>query len=195
MPKSLIIQTIIGIIIAVIAMALFVFSVITQVTSTEYHQIETDGTVRITPEPGRVYFISVESAHELTEPELESIHRNLVVTSNDPFGGFALNAAPTRSRSSRTHMSNTTHTASVSSVLFTDKDAITLNINPAQAGPGRTLMIESGDDLTVIGFVAPVLLFLIGLGAGIAASIRFFIWMIKKPESSKRESQTPSVTG
>jgi len=178
MPKALVIQVVVGFLICMIALALFVFSIIRMTLSTEYYQIATDGTVAITPEPGRSYSISVESSHELTQPELEFIHKNLIVTSDDPLGGFLLSEAAGLTRNSRTYLNTSTHKATVSRLGFSNTDPITLNISSNQMSPGQTLMIQSGDELTVIGIMIPFVLLLIGIGAGLAAGIRLFIFFI-----------------
>ena len=180
MPKSLIIQTIVGFIICMIALTLFVFSIIRLTLSTEYHQIATDGTITITPAPDRTYFITVESSYELTNNELKHIYKSLIVTSDDPLGGFWLSDAPGAYRSSSMNTNTSTHRASVSELGFVDNDPITLNIRSTHAGPDRTLMIKSGDELTVIGIIIPFTLLLISLGAGLAAGLRLFIWTKKK---------------
>ena len=180
MPKGLIIQTIVGFAICMIAMTLFVFGIFRTTLSTEFYQLTTDSAVTITPEPDRAYFISVESSYELIQPELELIHKYLIVTSDDPLGGFALLEAPGHARSSRTYLNTSTHKASVSRLMFDDNNPITLNISSTKLSPGQTLMIQSGNEPTLAGIVLLLVLLLIGLGAGFAAGIRIFIWTITK---------------
>jgi hypothetical protein len=193
MPKPLIIQTVVGFTICAIAMTLFVYSLLRIVISTEYHQITSDATLTLTPDHERAYYIAVRSEYEKSVPDLQAIYNNLVVTSDRTFGDFWIDEAPAHSTSGRTTMNSSTHTSSIARLSFTNEDPIMLTIKSNQPNPGDTLLLMSTIDLTVLGTITPFLLFLIGLGSGLAAAIRIFIWTIKKLTSNHPESPTPSA--
>jgi len=179
MPKSIIIQTIVGFTICAIALSIFAFSVLRIVASTEFYMISADGTLTLTPDPDRAYHIAARSHYQKSDLELLSIYQALVVTSDNGQNRFTLADAPGREYSGRTKMNTSTHTSSVARINFITSDPIMLTIQSTQPSSDHSLVVMSRVDVTITDMLVPVILLLIGTAVGVIVGIRFVYFSIK----------------
>ena len=169
---------------------IFVFILLRLILSTEYYRLASDGSVSITPDPDRVYFIMTETNYGLSSADLAGFNTRLNITHSDPANSFATKNAVGHSSHTSKGLNKSTYRYSFAEIIPSVTDPISLTIAPDTVYPNATILVQSTTRAGIGTLIAALIFSITAFSSMLYAVVVFFMWKYRMYQAEKHNVGT-----
>ncbi len=188
--KSIFIQLIAGFVFSGICFTIFVFILLRVFLSVEYYRLAPDGSISITPEQGRVYYIMTDTTYDPSDTELTGYFTRLNITSSDPAKSFRTKPAVRKISRSSTGLNKSNYRISFAEIVPTVDSPITLTIAPDANNPNTPILVQSIANAGAGTFIAAFAFGITAFLSMLYVTIVFYIGLYRMYKNKKTDALT-----